>query len=519
MKISMFYAAALLAGVCVASHAANAAVRYVKSGAPGASDGTSWVNAFSTVTAAIAASKPNDEIWVAAGKYAGPITISMSARLYGGFSGTESKREQRDWKANRTILDGGRKGSVVWVQQFAGGTVLDGFTIQNGSGTLDQRGIYDPPGARQATAKSAVAPETTDTSTDTLIPDGVSWPPKPDRYEDVTVGGGVYVDRARAVIRNCVIQDGFADYGGGVALRGGSAPAVTQCILRGNKAKYGGAVAVVSLVYDPGYAEMPFVGDCVIESNNATTGGGIYAEGYALVASGNDIRGNSAEVGGGMTLLNGNSINNVIRDNKARDGGGIACMGSGWMASNVITNNKAEERGGGVFTQGGAQPDITNNTITGNTAPEGGAMMSTSEMGAKIVNNIIASNSSGYLDAPVFKEEPYQGRASRRPTFAGNCFFNNGGKDIEGLPDNPGVNGGIFADPRLVVSKAGIPHLGPDSPCRDAGAEILVQKGYTDWDIDGQPRVQGDAVDIGADEAGAAPTAPNRAGAWTREQA
>jgi hypothetical protein len=47
-------------------------------------------------------------------------------------------RDDRDWKANVTVLDGSRSGSVVGIDYAGGPTnAVDGFTIRNGSGAGD----------------------------------------------------------------------------------------------------------------------------------------------------------------------------------------------------------------------------------------------------------------------------------------------------------------------------------------------------------------------------------------------
>ena len=57
---------------------------------------------------------------------------------------------------------------------------------------------------------------------------------------------------------------------------------------------------------------------------------------------------------------------------------------------------------------------------------------------------------------------------------------------------------GLFVDPKLVSTSAFDLHLQTNSPAIDRG-QTIGEAG--DKDIDGQPRVQGAAIDIGADEA------------------
>lgn len=92
---------------------------YVNSNIPGGNQGTSWQNAFMDLQDALGVAVDGDEIWVAAGTYTpdrgtGDRTrafeIVCGTRLYGGFGGWETAREQRDWVAHPTILTGDLQG-------------------------------------------------------------------------------------------------------------------------------------------------------------------------------------------------------------------------------------------------------------------------------------------------------------------------------------------------------------------------------------------------------------------------
>ena len=100
-----------------------------------------------------------------------------------------------------------------------------------------------------------------------------------------------------------------------------------------------------------------------------------------------------------------------------------------------------------------------------------------------IANNIVAFNSSGIANA------------GPAPTLRNNCVYGNTAYDYAGL--SPGV-GDISVAPLFVDLAAGDFHLTRESPCVDVGDNSAVNP---DWvDMDGEPRIQGDGVDIGADE-------------------
>ncbi|MDX1439999.1 MAG: hypothetical protein R3284_08865, partial [Rubricoccaceae bacterium] len=84
---------------------ASAQVIYVDTDATGANNGTSWGDAYTDLQDALAVASSSSEIWVAEGVYkptnTSDRTISFvltdGVELYGGFDGTETSRDERDW--------------------------------------------------------------------------------------------------------------------------------------------------------------------------------------------------------------------------------------------------------------------------------------------------------------------------------------------------------------------------------------------------------------------------------------
>ncbi|HSB36562.1 MAG TPA: choice-of-anchor Q domain-containing protein, partial [Thermoanaerobaculia bacterium] len=223
---------------------------FVKAGASGANDGTSWTDAYTDLQAALAASTSGDEIWVAAGTYKPTATttrtISFALKngvgVYGGFVGTETMRSERNPAANVTTLSGDI-GTV-------GVTTDNSYHVVTSDGTVTATGILD---GFTVTGGRADGPTGGD-------PTGR--------------GAGAFVDGGSAAFVRCTFTNGYAsDRGGGVRVVSGS-PSFTDCTFQGNFGQLAGgglsAGSVTSVV----------VRSCVFRSNsvgNSTGGGGIEA--------------------------------------------------------------------------------------------------------------------------------------------------------------------------------------------------------------------------------------------------
>ncbi|MBQ3809473.1 MAG: C10 family peptidase, partial [Kiritimatiellae bacterium] len=141
---AIYTISALSAGTALERNFTTAIVLFVDADATdGANNGSSWADAYTDLQSALAKRKAGAEIWVAEGTYKPTAGTSRTVffqmvtnvAVFGGFSGVETARSQRDWIAHRTILSGdigvaGTKtdNSAILVVGAPGAT-LDGFTI------------------------------------------------------------------------------------------------------------------------------------------------------------------------------------------------------------------------------------------------------------------------------------------------------------------------------------------------------------------------------------------------------
>ena len=130
-------------------------VLFVDCDATGNGNGTSWENAYTDLQAALLAAGAGTEIWVAEGTYKPTAGTDRTATfslpdgvvIYGGFSGVETARDQRNWVQHMTRISGDigvigtATDNVKQLITAAGAGRVDGFVIsdayrENGSGSL-----------------------------------------------------------------------------------------------------------------------------------------------------------------------------------------------------------------------------------------------------------------------------------------------------------------------------------------------------------------------------------------------
>jgi predicted outer membrane repeat protein len=245
--------------------AGDADVIYIKQGASG--DGSSWDNASSDLHSVLLNAKTGQQIWVAKGKYVPSTTGDRQAafvlregvELYGGFAGTETALEQRDIKANETILSGDLGGAKeqnsYHVIASATDAIVDGFTIQDGYADgimFNMRGagligrFGDSPIIRNCLFKDNYA------------------------VEGAALSG---YKKTCPVIEDCVFTNNHAERGGALLLRDGADAQVKNCEFTHNSSSDRGGAAYID------YGACPKFEKCVFKDNKSIgNGGAAYAD-------------------------------------------------------------------------------------------------------------------------------------------------------------------------------------------------------------------------------------------------
>ncbi len=403
---------AYLAGLLIlgAVARADAETIFVKSDATGANDGSSWTDAYVDLQQALSAAVPNDEIWVAEGTYK-PGSLSTSTfqlkdqvSLYGGFAGTESEREQRDWAARPTILSGDLlddDNTTIWYGESsrqdnvyhvvsADSTVqsglLDGFVIEGGnagspnSPNESGAGVYcnSAPSVtlincilRKNTARSEGAALKAWEGTATLVNCLVTM-------NSASLGGGLSVNNTTLVLTDVTCEWNYSQLNGGAVYTSYKLLQMTRCVFQHNDAWSGSGGGI--------YCNNAFTATgCTFSDNTAwTNGGGVC---FDSSASGNlvDCAFTHNEVwqqnGGGLYVgYQVQLIGCSFQDNRAwYSAGGALCIQKGsWPISNCsFVGNEASTYGGGIYIASAtSSPAITGCILDGNSANRGGGLYS-----------------------------------------------------------------------------------------------------------------------------------------------
>ncbi|MFZ5820637.1 MAG: choice-of-anchor Q domain-containing protein [Chloroflexota bacterium] len=361
--------ALLMGAVGITPAQAGGGTLYAKPTATGTGDCFSWANACALQTA-LGMSGPANPVWVMAGTYkTAPLPVRTAtfqlrenAAVYGGFAGTETSLDQRDFETNVTILSGflnSAQGDSYHVVKGANGAILDGFTITSGQADGEYPnyrggGMYND--SVSLTLRNIIFLDNT-----------------------ATYGGGLYNYASNPILENVTFIDNSAlTYGGGIA-NNESNPTLTNVTFTNNEARGDAIETLGGGMYSRGESE-PMLTDVTFDGNSADYGGGMFNENSHPSLTQVDFNGNSALFnGGGMynsDLSNPVLMNVTFVENSAGSyGGGMSNFNdSSPTLTNVsFTGNTAINAGGGMYNNDG-HPTISSAGFSGNSAAGGGGL-------------------------------------------------------------------------------------------------------------------------------------------------
>ena len=273
----------------------------------------------------------------------------------------------------------------------------------------------------------------------------------------------------RILIQGLTISGGYASEGGGIYSF--SNVQIADCIFRDNIANYGGAV-----YFGTGWTERPGVGCC-----RRCGGEPIYYWMLPSFISRCTITNNTANYGGGIYGPAELFDKNLIVHNTADYGGGVYCWGAS-IFNNTIVQNSAVY-GGGIYNVGTTDGTINNSILWGNTASEGGQIALVASTIGCNYSNIEGGAAEIYVD-PNSTLNWGLGNIDTDPLFVESGYW-----DPNSTPTDPNDDFWVNGDY----------HLLPDSPCIDTG-DPNYPEDANEFDIDGDTRIIGGRIDMGADE-------------------
>jgi parallel beta helix pectate lyase-like protein/dockerin type I repeat protein len=448
----------LLVALNTAFVPAHAAVWYVDmDNTSGIEDGTSWATAYATIQPAIDAAwaDAGGEVWVAEGVYSeeresylheppidtGSLMLREGTHMYGGFIGTESAFEQRNWRINETVIDGSgsRDGdTALHVAVGANDSTIDGFTFIGGAAILQG-----------------------------------------------PIGGGLYNLSASPTVRNTLFRGNTAQGGAAIGNRMGASPTIFNCVFEKNVAEVAGSAISTSQGF-------PLISNCIFRDNVGSvisnSSGGTQARLMDCVFQDNEAQRGAAIlnwVGADAEILDCTFLRNRAQGTADSVGGAILHWGTRLEVSNsVFWGNSTTGLGGAIYSAGSYDPwsfeystglTLTNCSFANNTASAESAGVHIGTVFFRMRNSILWGNDpeqlmgSGIPDIEVVYSDIQGG-------FAG--------------------DGNISQAPWFIDRMAGDLRLSPLSPCIDTGTAVDAPE----TDIAGLKRPLGLGVDMGAYE-------------------
>ncbi len=424
----------------------NNATLYAAPTPNGAGDCSSWADAC-TLQTALSNAVSGDQIWVEMGVHKPGVTVSDTFALvngvaiYGGFDGTETALEQRDWETNITVL----------------------------SGDVDNNDLTDPNGvvtnAANIVGRNAYQVVRNVTINASTLLDGfiLTGGQANGSYPNYDRGGGMYNKNSAPHLQNVIFSGNAAFVGGGIFINNESSLTLVNVTFDSNFSEgFGGGI------YNNGTLTLT---QGIFRLNvSDSAGGGMVnvTDSHATLTQVTFLDNSASGGGGGMANSTANikMVDGAFIGNFSEAGGGMSNNASDPTLINVIFyDNIATVDGGGIYNES-SSPTLINVTFHGNTAQDdGGGMCNKYYFSDPILINVI-----------LWGNEAVDGGGDQIYNFLGVPFIANTNiQDSNGSGSGwypiIGIDGGgnVDIDPLFVDPANGDLHLQPTSPVIDAG--------------------------------------------------
>jgi len=350
-----------------------------------------------------------------------------------------------------TIIDGGMNAPVLSLHNIDNDFIINGFTIQNGSGQIINGASY---------------------------------------------GGGIFSNNSMLIINNLIIKNNTAFAGGGICFystqESNKYPSINNTTIKNNLASDGGGIFSVN-------HSLTINNTNIIENGMDLfgSGGGIqFLLGY-LELDNILISHNETKFGGGIYISNStaNFTNTIIEENYSDSkGGGIWIGGQTdlYLYKNVIARNQSTGFGGGIFVSI-SEINILNSNIVGN-------IIDNNVSGAGIYmdgGNAIINNSIIYFNYQQSNSNPENNLDGYS---ADNYFeYEISYSDIEGQDNNIHSGIGNISENPMFIDIDNNYNLMQNSPCIDSGDPEIIDDDMTISDMGAYPYEHSMFGDVNSD--------------------
>lgn len=250
-------------------------------------------------------------------------------------------------------------------------------------------------------------------------------------------GGAIYAGNSSLKISNCIFSGNEADSHGGAIRINNSSILIVDCLFLDNRAPNGGGGAV-----DCSYDSATLIRNCDFDENTAAWGGALSCRANSSpIVSNSRFKNNSAEGNFGF-------------------GGAVF---SDFQATPVFTystfHGNNAQYGGALASFQGAETNLENCTVTGNSASVGGGGLFCHDSSPMVTSTIVAFQNGTGIEA----------QGSSAPEISCTDVFGNTGGDWVGNVANlANTSDNLTADPNFCIQnpeKEGEFSLQDDSPC------------------------------------------------------